>query len=340
MNDNIQALIYTRPHKRFILDYCYFAYPDGLTQDESAFVNKHIRNVMAVESYCGDIRDVRWHILRLENRILVGIATEKFGRVDSSHTAIRGYYGILMPLDLAVIPSLSCFEKLDRLFVTPHYMDDYRFEPERPAIVPHELIQTGLTKNIDSLGIDCQFNLKKGKCKLIPVLQVDNLDALLQTALQLAVSNESFELVYGFNNKQHAMLVPVMNAVCHNLEREEIISNADSEKLSVPEYQRNIQNPSKIEMTGKEKHREDREETQIQRNGGVRECFPSSIRFLGDLVVRAIDRFFSRKSEKSEKTQADLLMDSSSDYLSAKNYRTIGMRIRDSKMDEKTNSND
>ena len=346
MNNSMQALIYTRPHKRFILDYCYFAYPAGLSQTENSLLNEHIRNVMAVESYCGDIRDVRWHILRLKNYVLVGIATEKLGRIDSSKSKIRGYYGILMPVDSAVIPSWSTFEELDKLFVTPHYMDDYRFEPVQPALVPDELVQPVVTPEDEASCMNIQLNLSSESCKLIPVAHVDNLDALLNKALRIAVENESFELVYGFNNKRHAMTMPVMNAICHEVESEELILQPGSALSSEPVNHRatvGADEKKRIRVyaygnetgRGDEAQRPDPPRRRRSRRGSPKELLR---KILPEVVVRMLPECFGNQSFKDEREEVDNKKTHITDEQPEVDLRTTGMRSRKSHADKEFDS--
>lgn len=207
-----QPIVYTRPFRHNVMDYCYFALPEALKGRESLFlVNRHVRNALAVECGRGEIRGNRWHVFRFDDYVLVGLATQSFGRRDETGVSIRGYYGLLMSAADARLPAASLFSFLDAMFVEPHFNDyrnfDVAYSPNLD--LPAEEEPADDRQTVDSIA----FNLDEGKVLLLPDTHSEG--DYLKQAFDAARRHRRFEFVYGFNTEEHACELPVMNAVCH-----------------------------------------------------------------------------------------------------------------------------
>lgn len=211
----LQPIVYTRPYRHNVMDYCYFVLPEILKGSRNALldINRHIKNVLAVESGRGSIRGCRWHVYRFEDYVLIGVATESFGRRDETGVPIRGYYGLLMNVDDAFIPPLSMFPEVDAKFVEPHFYDYKDFD----VCYSPNLLMGGKVKPAPEVrgGSEIKFNLAKDK--LMFLAEDVSVDCYLRDALKAARQNGTFEFVYGFNTEDHSRELEVMNVVCYGV---------------------------------------------------------------------------------------------------------------------------
>ena len=77
----LHPIVYTRPFDKDD-DFRFFARPTSLVGD--TYFAERMRNVLATESYRGGINGRRWHVLRTRNAVVVGFATQEFGRYDDA----------------------------------------------------------------------------------------------------------------------------------------------------------------------------------------------------------------------------------------------------------------
>lgn len=209
-----QPIVYTRPFRHNVMDYCYFVLPEALKgYGELSSIDRHIKNVLAVESGRGDIRGNRWHIFRFDDYVLLGLATESFGRHDETGVPIRGYYGVLMSVADACVPPLRLFSEMDTRFVEPHFNDYKNFELSYSP----NLSTCGQFKYVPEACVGGEVVFNYAKDKLMFLSEAVSADCYLRDALNAAQVNRSFEFVYGFNTEAHSCELEVMNVVCYGV---------------------------------------------------------------------------------------------------------------------------
>ncbi len=219
----MEALIYTRPYSTDNgLDYCCFCRPSSLSDKEFSEVLRHARNVMNTEIDGNIQNECRWHILRISDYVLVGVATTRFGRKDQVNRSIRGYYGVLMPKDSAFVPSWKSFAHLDATYVTPLFDAKQPFSPVTPACV--DGVGISPDESEDEFNTPLDFNFAKDKIKIMPVPEMRELPSLLKNALECAKIQSDFNFVYGLNTKVYASSKPFMNAFCYNVQEVSLIA--------------------------------------------------------------------------------------------------------------------
>ena len=209
-----QPIVYTRPREVSTLDYCYFVRPkalDGMAQVQRE-VDSHIRNVLSEDGYRGEIKGVRWHLFRLLDYVLVGIATREFGRNDALGRPIRGYYGVLMNAEDAVIPSMEFYKEIDRRYVAPLFETRSRIVPELVERMPFLMDELACVDANVHCDTTCDFNDDVKKIRCFPELNEYSISRTLAVALCKAKRTARFEIVAGLNNITHACLMPIMNA--------------------------------------------------------------------------------------------------------------------------------
>lgn len=205
------ALIYTRS---CYVDYQYFAGPPELRADHE--VNVHIRNVMHEDDggTVGDLIGKRWHVFRKGRWLIIGMATKEYGRVDETGTRqIRGYYGFVMPIECAKVPSKLLYDEIDKRFVQSVFMD--------ASISPSDgLIEGGIFDDemqySQPFDVDrWVFNTDTTKVRFhVCNNDDDDIDTLLRSAVAYAVKVDKFEIVIGLNTIAHATRLPICNCMC------------------------------------------------------------------------------------------------------------------------------
>lgn len=205
--DDFEPVIYTRTR---YLDYRLMVAPRSLEfsplLDEVCLA---ARNVMAEDHGRGAIRGQRWHILRVEEKILIGIASYESTRTDGFRP-IRGYYGILMPCEMSLLPTHDTFHALYQFYVEPHFNE--KNEKTIFCQLSKELAEKIVSEEIVPRKMHFDFNLNPSLVRFFD--EGTPRVAILLAALEEARKNSTFEFVWGLSEKIHALERPIMNAVC------------------------------------------------------------------------------------------------------------------------------
>ncbi len=220
----LEAVVFTRPYPIGLGDYTFFVRPGEFVKDRK-FFDAHIRNVLHEDDSgaIGSIRGRRWHVLRRGDLVVVGMATNEFGRSDEGGRAIRGYYGFVMPANDVKLPSETLFKELDKVCVEPAFMQ----APVRTKdsdCLSGELFDDPAQYMVALDSHKWCFNTNPN---LIRFHCSDDVAAILSSALFAASQNPEFEIVIGLNTIEHAKRLPILNCVCH------AVSTAQDMQLSV-----------------------------------------------------------------------------------------------------------
>lgn len=212
-----QPIVYTRPFRHNVMDYCYFVFPEALraAAELSKVIDRHIKNVQAEEGGRGSIRGRRWHVFRCGEYILLGFATESFGRRDETGVPIRGYYGVLMTVDNACVPPLSFFSEIDAQYVEPHFNDYKNFERVYGTDLRMSQENAQIAEGEENREDEVEFNFEEDKLMFLSNAVAE--ERYLRAAVNAAKHSRNFEFVFGFNSEGHARELPVMNAVCYGV---------------------------------------------------------------------------------------------------------------------------
>ena len=221
----LRAVVFTRPYPIGLGDYTFFVRPVEFVKDRHYF-DAHIRNVLHEDDSraIGSIKERRWHVLRRGDLVIVGMATNEFGRRDESGRAIRGYYGFAMPADNVKLPSIALFKELDKVCVEPAFMQ----APVRTKdsdCLSGELFDDPAQYKIASDSHKWSFNTNPKK---MCFHCCDEVRSILSAALVAASQNDEFELVVGLNTIEHAKKLPILNCVCHAV--------SATKEILLPEY--------------------------------------------------------------------------------------------------------
>ena len=208
----LRAVVFTRPYPIGLGDYTFFVRPVEFVKDRR-FLDAHIRNVLHEDDSgaIGGIKGRRWHVLRRGDLVIVGMATNEFGRRDESGRAIRGYYGFAMPANDIKLPSETLFKELDKVCVEPAFMQ----APVRTKdsdCLSGELFDDPAQYKVALDSHKWNFNTDPSR---ISFHCCDGFGDILSSALAAASQNAEFEIVIGVNTVEHAKLLPILNCVCH-----------------------------------------------------------------------------------------------------------------------------
>ena len=208
----LRAVVFTRPYPIGLGDYTFFVRPVEFVKDRRYF-DAHIRNVLHEDDSgaIGSIKGRRWHVLRRGDLVIVGMATNEFGRRDESGRAIRGYYGFAMPANDIKLPSETLFKELDKVCVEPVFMQ----APVRTKdsdCLSGELFDDPVQYKVLSDSHKWSFNTNPSRIRFHCC---DEVGDILSSALAAASQNAEFEIVIGLNTEEHAKRLPILNCVCH-----------------------------------------------------------------------------------------------------------------------------
>ena len=228
MKPSFEPVIYTRTHQ---VDYEIIAAPESLRANTAwAKLLRHVQYAMSDEGMRGPLKDRRWHIATVQDRVLVGIATYEFRCEDFAHRPIRGYYGMLMDSDEAFIPTPEAFQQLYAQYVKPVFYNPKHEENYWTPLVCDMVIPAWMTRvtGIVTTSEKIAFNNEEGCVKFFPYgVDIEKMlySALLE-AISCAKSSKEFEFVWGLASKAHALEVPFKNVVCGEIEHETTIQVA------------------------------------------------------------------------------------------------------------------
>lgn len=225
---NIEPIIYTRT--RYV-DYDLLVIPASLRcSDELSNIKKHIRHVLYDEDPSRPLAQRRWHVMRIHDKILVGIAGYETERTDVQQRPIRGYYGFFMPLSSAVLPSRESFYRLAESLITP-YFDVKKLDWDRYySTIDDALIIEDVEEN-SLVPFNFQFNTELSQIKFFD----DKCDVknIVIAAINAAKKHRNFEFIYGLTVKEHAISLPTMNVVCFGVPSSvEKIANSSNAKIT------------------------------------------------------------------------------------------------------------
>lgn len=202
----VSSIVRTRSYS---VDYRFYSKPSFLSKTDLDLVDNRIKNVMVEESF-SIIKDFRYHILRVGNYVLVGVATRKYARVDEYGRPIRSYIGLVLPLSVAAMPKLDVFDRLDNLIVNPHFSDLIEGKDSDVII---ELSPDDFYESRADLNIE--FNCDILKLQYHSDRKEKHLISFLQAAVATARNHKPFELVYGMNRIYESEKMPIMNVFCY-----------------------------------------------------------------------------------------------------------------------------
>lgn len=208
----LRAVVFTRPYPIGIGDYTFFVRPVEFVKDRR-FFDAHIRNVLHEDDSgaIGGIKGRRWHVLRRGDLVIVGMATNEFGRRDESGRAIRGYYGFAMPANDIKLPSETLFKELDKVCVEPAFMQAPVRTKDSDRL-SGELFDDPAQYKVALDSHKWNFNTNPSR---ISFHCCDEVGDILSSALAAASHNAEFEIVIGLNTEEHAKRLPILNCVCH-----------------------------------------------------------------------------------------------------------------------------
>ena len=213
--------------RTLVHDYRMIAFPNSLRYSGSGELEKHVQYIMYEEGR-ETIKGFRYHVMRHGSNIIFGIATRNFGKKDEFGRVIRGYYGIVMPLQNAAVPKPEVFERLHKTIVEPCFAAARVSAPIDSSI---ELLRDDFYQNVDTSSLDIKFNVDNDKVLFLPSSKIDNIIPLLQYGIDAAKSTIKFEFVCGFNSKPDALKLPFMNVVCYDQPYLEILPYAKPSAL-------------------------------------------------------------------------------------------------------------
>ena len=213
-------LIFTRT--KFV-DYRLLVAPEFLKDNPlEEIIWDKVTSLCSVDGYRGDLVGRRWHILRLDNYVLFGMATDEFKRKDAGNRNIRGYYGLVFPKQYACELNLS---KVDWKGLEERFVGSI-FDTENTQTLYVSMRDEFFAKEIYSHARvhsrSFSWNTDKRYIGVIGSRKIkdeDYLFKMLYEALSLIDKEEHFELIVGLNNLRHAQELGTLNVVSYdNLE--------------------------------------------------------------------------------------------------------------------------
>ena len=215
----LKPIVYTRPFTRDD-DFRFFARPETL-KGNLRFEDR-IVNALSTEGYRGGIKDRRWHVLRIQDSIIVGLATQEFHRMDEYGRNLRGYYGFALPLTCIEKPDVRLFCELDKYIVEPLFreanLEGRDFGVLRDGVFADETFYCKL--NDQKVGR--RFNHDMAKVLYIPT--DEPFEALINDTILEAKKYDDFECVIGLNSRKHAEESKVQNCLCYDQQTALIVS--------------------------------------------------------------------------------------------------------------------
>lgn len=205
---SIQPIVRTRPITSYI-DFCWFVQPRMLVghSDVLNAMKTRIDDVLNTDILSGGAMRVdRWHVLRIGQFTLIGLATTGFDFKDEAGRSVRGYYGVVSDEPFNGVPSEDELRKLHDRFVAPY------LHATTIDIKDGDDVEIAIQAYDDDLVASEYFNFNEQRTKLFGLNNYPCLK-LFSSAVKASRDVESFEFVYGLNTNYYAKRKRFMNVV-------------------------------------------------------------------------------------------------------------------------------
>lgn len=207
----LKPIVYTRPFPRDD-DFRFFARPETL-KGNLRFEDR-IVNALSTEGYRRGIQDRRWHVLQIQDSIIVGLATREFHRMDEYGRNVRGYYGFALPRTGIEKPDVTLFCELDKYIVEPLFREDNLEERDFGVLRDGVFADETLYVKLNDQKVGRRFNHDTAKVLYFPT--DEPFEVLINDAILEAKKYDDFECVIGLNSRRHAEESKVQNCLCYD----------------------------------------------------------------------------------------------------------------------------